>query len=366
MSKGVNERYAEVDLNQAMELTRMMLNEGPRRVTVNLEGGAGIGKTSIIRSFEEDPAYKVIFVPTAAVITEPGDIAGMPKTANGDSGARTIYAAPYWAVEANEAAASGNFKRVILLLDDYNRVPAQILQSLMPVFLDYKVGALDLHPDVRVVLTSNPSTSDKYSTRGLDFAQVERMETLHVRLDFNVFMQYALKNNWVPEWTAFLNLYKEVVGTDGEGASPRTCDFANQALRCIKDGGQSILSEIAQLRLDARVGAAIRTSFVTCVKTQEQVILPEEIISGKYSATKFEALKKKPDIINLTYSRLSSKLHELKGLGKEAVTNVQQFMLKHESDELTFVFLKSLPQDLALKILTGEVMKEIRKRVYGA
>jgi hypothetical protein len=39
-------------------------------------------------------------------------------------------------------------------------------------------------------------------------------------------------------------------------------------------------------------------------------------------------------------------------------------MLGHESDELTYVFLKSLSQEMGLKILSGPVMREIRKRVY--
>jgi hypothetical protein len=361
MSSKTQERYAEVDLQQAAVLVQMMLKEGPRRVTINLEGGAGIGKTTVVRFLENlDPRIKVIFVPTAAVITEPGDLAGMPKVLDG----RTVYMAPYWAVEANEAARSGAYDIVVLLLDDYNRVPAQILQSLMPVFLDYKVGSLDLDPEVRVVLTSNPATSDKYATRGLDFAQVERMETLHVRFDFKVFMDYTLRNNWVPEWVAFLNLYKEVVGTDGEGISPRTCEFANQALRCIKESGASIMAESSQLRLDARIGAAIRSSFITCCKTQESIIFPENILKGDFSKTKFEQIKKKPDIINLTYSRLSSHLHDIKNIKADEVSNVQAFMLGHESDELTYVFLKSLSQEMGLKILSGPVMREIRKRVY--
>ncbi len=357
MANAVQERYVEVNLEQAQVLLRMMLNEGPRRVTPDLQGGAGLGKTTIIRDME-DADTKVIFVPTAAVVTEPGDIAGMPK----QLGDRTVYSPPYWAVEANEAAEK--YKRVVLLLDDYNRLPAQILQSLMPAFLDYKVGMLDLKSNVRVVLTSNPAKSDKYSTRGLDFAQMERIQTLNVRYDAKVFMDYALRKSWVPEWVAFLNLYKEVMGLDGEGISPRTAEFANQALQCVKDEGKTLVNEWSQLRLDAVVGPATRSSFITCMKTQEKIIQPDDILKGSYSSAKYEAMKRSPDIINLTYSRLASRIHELGSLKDPETKSVQKFMLSHESDELSFVFLKSLPQKLGLQILTGEAMHTMRKRIY--
>jgi hypothetical protein len=351
-------KVVEVNLHQARVLLKMMLREKPRRVTADLQGDAGIGKTTIVRELE-DSTTKVIFVPTAAVIAEPGDISGMPKVENG----RTVYASPYWSVQANEYAAE--YETVIILLDDYNRLPAQILQSLMPVFLDYKVGMLDLKPNVRVVLTSNPTKSDKYATRNLDFAQMERIQTLHVKYDHKITMDYARRNLWVPEWVAFLSLYKEVLGVGGLGISPRTAEFANQALQNILDSGQSLTHELSQLRLDANIGPIHRSTFITCLKTQEKIIEPDDILAGTYNTNKFMAMKKAPDIINLTYSRLASRLHEL-GTSVKGVAfgNIRKFMLAHESDELTFVFLKSLPDATALNILDGESMREIRSRIY--
>jgi len=357
----VEERRVEVNLEQARRLIHLMLKEGPRRVTADLQGGAGIGKTTIIRDMSEDPKIKVIFVPTAAVITEPGDLAGMPKIVDG----RTVYMAPYWAVEANEAALSGEYDQVILLLDDYNRLPAQILQSLMPVFLDYKVGALDLHPKVRVILTSNPAKSEKYATRGLDYAQMERVQTLHVRLDFKVFTNYILTRQWNAEWVAFLKLYPESIGTDGEGISPRTADFANQSLQSLVREHIPFFEEDAMLRLDAVIGPSMRSSFITCLKTQQNIILPDDIISGKVSQEKFLKVAKAPDLMNLTYSRLASRLHELGGsIKKDQAVNIRKFVLAHPNDELTYVFFKTLPKEVALNICDGPTMIEIRKRVY--
>jgi hypothetical protein len=373
----------EVTLKQTDSLLDLIVQEEPRRVTCNIEGPAGVGKSSIVRQFCTKRDFPLVEVNTAAAVTEPGDILGMPMR----EGGKTIYAPVFWALESNNFAeqlrkVKDVGKKVILMFDDFNRVPAQVLQSMMSIFLDYKVGVTPLAREVRIILTGNPSGSREYAARALDKAQTDRIQTIKVKFDIDEFIEYAISNGFNGEWTAFCKCYPEMFietatdskkkssGTSGQTAvSPRSAEFASQALNTIMYRGHHLDSEIARIRLDAIVGEHIRAAFFTNLKTQTKILQPTEIIDGTIRENIFAEMLERPDLMYLTYIRLASYIcgHE-KEMNPAKISNVHKFIIRVEQDEVNALFLRMIQahsQALSSKILDHKTFVTLQQRLWG-
>jgi len=358
---------AEVTLKEAVELLEFMSQEGPKLVTACLEGVAGLGKSSVGKQFAMQMGYPIVFVNTAAIITEPGDVLGLPMEKDG----MTVYAPPYWAVECQRLSADPAVKKVLLMFDDFSRVPAQILQSMMSIFLDRCVGAASLPEKVFILLTGNPAKKKEYASRALDKAQQERIQVIQVRFDLECFLQYANAHDFNPEWLAFCAAYNENFADDGKkGAamSPRTAEFASQALNVIKKKGYPLDHRIAKTRLDSIVGESIRESFIVCLKHQQDIIGPDLILDGTYQDKAFNEMMKRPDLMYLTYTRLASELTKLSNHDKIPATgikNLRRFIMRVERDEMNFLFLNIIPQKVSKTILDGDTFTIMRSRLWG-
>lgn len=372
----------EVSLKEVDELLDLIVSEEPLRVTACIEGPAGVGKSSILRQFCGAREFPLVEVNTAAAVTEPGDILGMPMKDNG----QTIYAPVFWALQCNQHAEkimqSGSNKKVILGFDDFNRVPAQVLQSMMSIFLDYKVGALELLPPVRIVLTGNPATSREYSARALDKAQADRIQSINVRFDHDQFIMYGIRSHFNPEWLTFCKAYPEmfVEVSDGDkkkkagggtgSISPRTSEFASQALNTVQRRGHSLDSNIARIRLDTVVGEVIRASFFTHLKTLNKVLTADEILKGQIRENIFAEIMKRPDLIYLTYIRLASYLavHE-KELKEDHIKHLREFIIRVEQDEINALFLRVVAASsnaLSRRICDADTFQTLKARLWGS
>lgn len=370
----------EVSLKDATQILDLMVSEGPRRVTACIEGPAGVGKSSIVRQFCAEREYYLVEVNTAAAITEPGDILGMPMKDNG----KTIYAPVFWALQCNTWAQQiideKSDKKVILSFDDFNRVPAQVLQSMMSIFLDYKVGALELLPPVRIVLTGNPSNSREYAARALDKAQSDRIQSILVRFDLDQFISYGIRNQFNPEWLTFCKAYPEMFmeipdekkkkGSGIGSISPRTAEFASQALNTIQFRNLNFNSDISRIRLDAVVGEHIRASFFTHLKTLNRILTADEILAGKIREDVFAEMIKRPDLIYLTYIRLATHLtaNEPRLVDKD-IKHLREFIIRVEQDEINALFLRVVQENsknLSQRILDADTFQTLKARLWGS
>ncbi len=357
---------AEVTLKDTEELLELITTERPLPC-VCFEGPAGIGKSSLAKQFFQKRGYPFVFVNTAAVLTEPGDILGLPDKSKG----KTVYLPPFWAIEVNKFAKENPDKIVGLIFDDFSRVPAQILQSMMSIFLDRLVGATPLEPNILVLLTGNPSKKKEYATRALDKAQQERIQVLNLRFDLECFLGYAARNNFNPEFLAFCSAYPENFQDDSEkGApmSPRMAEAASRALNAIRKAGYPLDSRIAKTRLDAIVGESIRETFIVCLQHQQDILQPDAVLDGKIDEAAFLEMMKRPDLMYLTYTRLASAVIQKEGAGKikePHIRNLRKFIMRVERDEMNFLFLNIIPQKVSKSILDGDTFTVMRARLWG-
>jgi len=357
---------AEITLKEAEELLGLVSQESPLPC-VCFEGPAGLGKSSLSRQFFNKRDFPYVFVNTAAVLTEPGDILGLPMLIEG----KTVYAPPEWAVKVNTLAQENPAKVVGLIFDDFSRVPAQILQSMMSIFLDRLVGTLPLEPNILILLTGNPSKKKEYQTRALDRAQQERIQVLNLRFDLECFLTWAAAHNFHPEWLAFCSAYSENFHDDGKGSamSPRTAEAASRALTAVAASGYPLDGRIAKTRLDSIVGESIREAFVVCLQHQQNILQPDALMEGKIDDNAFAEMMKRPDLMYLTYSRLASAITSLEATAKVKevqIRNIRKFMMRVERDEMNFLFFHLIPQRVSKAILDGETFTVLRARIWGS
>lgn len=113
-------------------------------VPVLLWGGPGIGKTSVV---EQIAAHRGWHLETViASICDPTDFKGMPR----DSGDRTVFSPPEWAVRIADAGGG------LVFLDEISTAPPSVQAALLRPVLTGIVGDLDLPVATRFVAAANP------------------------------------------------------------------------------------------------------------------------------------------------------------------------------------------------------------------
>lgn len=111
---------------------------------VLLWGGPGVGKTSVI---EQIAAHNQWHLETViASICDPTDFKGMPR----DSGDRTVFSPPEWAVSISEAGGG------LVFLDEISTAPPSVQAALLRPVLTGVVGDLRLPAGTRFVAAANP------------------------------------------------------------------------------------------------------------------------------------------------------------------------------------------------------------------
>ena len=164
-----------------------LIDNGDTPIAVDIEGDAGIGKTSIVEAVARRKQMTFVKV-NLSQIEETADLVGFPykeylvkingeekwisadllKDMNCDFTAtnqsRMSYAVPSW-VPREE-----NPNGTMLVLDDYSRANQLIIQAIMELINTGSYMSWKLPKYINIVLTSNPDDGN-YSVSTLDNAQ---------------------------------------------------------------------------------------------------------------------------------------------------------------------------------------------------
>jgi len=181
-------------------------NEGKVPVAVNIEGDAGLGKTSAIIQLGKELGMDVVKI-NLSQIEELGDLVGFPvkefKISNKDGQTtwinenqvdaamkkgykivdkRMSHAAPEWI----QGKGEGGF----LVLDDYTRADHRFMQATMELIDRQEYISWSLPKNWHVILTTNPDNGD-YQVTSLDDAQRTRFISTEVKFDASVWARWA-------------------------------------------------------------------------------------------------------------------------------------------------------------------------------
>jgi len=152
---------------------------------------------------------------------------GFPKEIQINDRWRTIHALPgFWPTEGEG----------LILLEEPNRGTTGVMNCLMQLLTDRKVGHDYTLPEGWVIAACINPDSAEYDVNSMDTALMDRFEPFTIDYDHNTFVSYIEGRGWVDEIVRYIKsgawIYKssDKIAKDGKYISPRTWSKMNAAM----------------------------------------------------------------------------------------------------------------------------------------
>ncbi len=295
---------------------RFLQAGGKVPVCVNVEGDAGLGKTSAITQLSKELGLNCIRL-NLAEIEELGDLVGYPirqfqlcksspdKTEKKqvlEGGVMVmrdivITKGNYECLWIDEHAIDEYVKRGysftgekrmsycppewitgltgggILILDDYSRADLRFIQACMTLIETQKYISWSLPPDWHIILTTNPDNGS-YMVTAMDDAQKTRFITVNLKFDIDVWARWAETAGIDGRCINFLLLNPELV-TDEVNARSITTFF--NCISSIPDFENNL--PMIQMIGEGSVGPEFATMFTLFINNKlDKMISPKDIL----------------------------------------------------------------------------------------
>jgi hypothetical protein len=266
--------------------------EGKVPVAVNIEGEAGLGKTSSLMQLAKEMNMAVIKL-NLSQIEELGDLVGFPfkefQVENKEgvkkwvqeslletyvkggyrptSQSRMSHAAPEWIQGQQE----GGF----LILDDYTRADQRFMQATMELIDRQEYISWKLPKNWHIVLTTNPDNGD-YNVTSLDIAQKTRFISVEAKFDEKVWAKWAETASIDGRCINFLLMNPEVIS---KSVNPRSITTFFNSISSIAKFEESL--PIIQMIGEGSVGAEVSSLFTSFINNKlDKIISPEDIMTN--------------------------------------------------------------------------------------
>jgi hypothetical protein len=270
--------------------------QGKVPVAVNIEGDAGLGKTSSLMQLAAEMNMAVIKL-NLSQIEELGDLVGFPfkefemiredgakrwvqeslmdtylKNKFRPTGAsRMSHAAPEWIQGQQE----GGF----LILDDYTRADHRFMQATMELIDRQEYISWKLPKNWHIVLTTNPDNGE-YNVTSLDIAQKTRFISVEVKFDSSVWAKWAEKSNIDGRCINFMLMHPEVVT---RSVNPRAITTFFNSISSIEKFEEQL--PLIQMIGEGSVGAETSTMFTMFINNKmDKIISPQDIMTNPNEA----------------------------------------------------------------------------------
>ncbi len=266
-------------------------NEGKVPVAINIEGDAGLGKTSAIVQLGKEMEMDVVKI-NLSQIEELGDLVGFPvkefKIQNKEGQSTWIMEAQvdaamkkgYKVVEKRMAHAApewiqGRTEGGFLVLDDYTRADHRFMQATMEILDRQEYISWSLPKNWHVILTTNPDNGE-YQVTSLDDAQKTRFISTEVKFDSNVWARWAEKVNIDGRCINFLLMNPEIVT---QKVNPRSITTFFNSISSI----QKFEDELPLINMigDGSIGEEPSALFAMFINNKlDKIISPEQILTN--------------------------------------------------------------------------------------
>ena len=263
--------------------------DGKVPVAINVEGDAGLGKTSAISQVAAELGLQFVKL-NLSQLEELGDLVGFPikefqvKNAEGKSlwiteqeiemanqkgykvvAKRMSHAAPEW-IQGKGAGG-------ILCLDDYTRADTRFMQATMEILDRQEYVSWKLPQNWHVILTTNPDNGD-YNVTSLDVAQKTRFISCELKYDVNVWAKWAENVGMDSRCINFMLMNPELVT---QRVNPRAITTFFNAISSIPDFFKEL--PIIQMIGEGSVGVDFATMFSIFINNKlDKIIGPKDII----------------------------------------------------------------------------------------
>jgi len=273
-----------VDNNQHIQA------QGKVPVAINIEGDAGLGKTSAIMQLGKELNMQVVKL-NLSQLEELGDLVGFPvkefeiQNAEGKTtwinesqinaatvkgykvvGKRMSHAAPEWI----QGKGEGGF----LILDDYTRADHRFMQATMEILDRQEYVSWKLPKNWHVILTTNPDNGD-YNVTSLDVAQKTRFISVELKYDSDVWAKWAENAGIDGRCINFMLMHPELVT---QRVNPRSITTFFNAISSIGKFEDSL--PLVQMIGEGSVGADFSSMFTMFINNKlDRIISPEDILT---------------------------------------------------------------------------------------
>lgn len=288
------------NLDEAKDLIRYVIETNrrnqelniPVRISAELVGDSGVGKTSAVLQVAEELELTPVKL-NMSQIEEVGDLCGFPIKKfqiEKDGKKRTVaselltpfykqgwmptskppimsYAIPEW--------IAGKGPSGILILDDYSRADIRLLQATMELIDRGEYISWKLPTDWHIILTSNPDDGE-FIVNTMDKAQKGRYLSATVEYDKHVWARWAESNQVDSRCINFMLMNDEAVrGREvAKGSDARSWTRFFYAIGHLKDFKSKKAKERIEQIGTMAVGADLAATF--CVFINEDMdLLPE-------------------------------------------------------------------------------------------
>jgi hypothetical protein len=264
--------------------------EGKVPVAINIEGDAGLGKTSALMQLGKEMDMEVVKL-NLSQLEELGDLVGFPvkefqiQNAEGKStwinesqipaasakgykvvDKRMSHAAPEWIQGKRE----GGF----LILDDYTRADQRFMQATMEILDRQEYVSWKLPKNWHVILTTNPDNGD-YNVTSLDVAQKTRFISVELKYDSNVWAKWAEKALIDGRCINFMLMNPELVT---QRVNPRAITTFFNGISSIPKFEDSL--PLIQMIGEGSVGPDFSSMFTMFINNKmDRIISPEDILT---------------------------------------------------------------------------------------
>jgi len=264
--------------------------KGVTPVCVNVEGPAGIGKTSSIVQLAQELNMDIVRL-NLAELEDLSDLVGFPlkeyEIVNEDKVSKWVpetllpqyiaskykptgnkrmsYAAPEWINNKKEGG--------ILILDDYTRADARFMQATMTLIETQTYYSWCLPKNWHIILTTNPDDGN-YNVTSLDSAQKTRFITVNFKFDVDVWARWAEKQDIDTRCINFLLLHPELVKDD---TNPRSIMTFFNSISSIPEFKDQL--PLIQMIGEGSVGVEFSTMFTTFINNRlDKLVTPKDVL----------------------------------------------------------------------------------------
>lgn len=319
-------------MNEPKKIARVNIKEllfnlehMPTSRNLMLLGGHGLGKSQIVTKFYEDKGYNVVPL-FLGQMSDPGDILGLPykKEVTLKDGTKTEvmdFLPPAWWDEE---------KPFCLFLDEINRGRPEILNVVMDLTLNKKIGGRKMPEGSVVVAAAN--VGDGYTIQDLDKALLDRFAPVIFKPTTDEWLSYAVKSGFDERVIDFITAEPEWLDGDQiEVEDPMDITPSRRSWEgvseTIKAFSGRTFDAMERKMIVSFIGPEAAGAFQSYLEKQKTVDITK-LLEGDFDKVKKE-LK-------------SLKLHEIVGVNDQIKRYMEKDFTPEQKETITVNFKKYL------------------------
>ena len=311
-------------------------------LTPNIIGEHGKGKSEVIAQFAKENGYDHVINLRLGQIQDSGDLTGLPEFIEVDGIKVTKFMQPNFFPKEGE--------KVILFLDEYNRCPPQLLQTIFQLIeKEGRLGEYKLPTGCVTILASNPPTDGYTVTDMQDNALMDRMVPIKFSPTQAEWFDYMVERKANEGIVAFLRDQPTAIEVDGEDfsisdmvtPSRRSWDGVDRLLKTkIKE---SVANGTFIELLGGIVGPEVAVAYDRFTQTYEFRVSGDDILND-YPKVKKKINHERVDVLSTALEEIADQIKNNQSCFSDVkrVTNM-------------FKFLADIPKDLTVAFFQGRI-----------